>query len=189
MLLASLGCRSSAVTPDVAAIYTAAAETAFAQFSAPAAAPQNMAAPAAPVATETAPAPTQASLAQIGQPVTQDGYRLTVTNIETATSYGYFSADPGKQFLSVELLIESGAPSGVNVNPFYVSIKDLNGYTYNTSVFGKDPSLASQNDLPQGEIARGWITFEVPTDAHGFVLTYEPIAFGNTVRIRVDLGR
>ena len=128
-----------------------------------------------------APSPAPAApppLAQVGQTIEEQGYRFTVTNVETAASYGIYDADAGKQLLAVEVLVESSATSGVDVNPFYFSVQDSDGYEYTISIFGKDPSLQSQNDLPSGEKMRGRVTFEVPTSAHGLVLKFEPLSFG-----------
>ncbi len=127
---------------------------------------------------------------KVGETIIQGGYIVTLANVETAQQYGDFSqAQPGNKFISAELLIESAAATGVNVNPFYVSIKDANGYVYSMTVFGKDPALQSQNDMPIGEKNRGWVTFEVPESATGLTLIYEPISFTDTVRIRFDIGQ
>ena len=129
-------------------------------------------------------------LGKVGETITQNGYIITLFNVETATQYGdFFQAAVGNKFISVELLIESGAPSGVSANPFYATIKDVNGYAYSFTVFGKEPTLQSQNDMPMGEKMRGWITFEIPQTATNLVLIYEPITFSNAVRIRFDLGQ
>jgi hypothetical protein len=148
---------------------------------------------AEPLPTDTAipldtPTPTN-NVGRVGDTMTQEGYIITLTNIETATAFGDFStAAEGNQFVAVELLIESAADSGVHVNPFYVTVKDSEGYEYNGSVFGQEPTLNSQNDLPRGEIMRGWVTFEIPLTATGLILTYEPLTVGGDVRIRFDLG-
>jgi hypothetical protein len=131
--------------------------------------------------------PTQ-TIATVGDRVGQGNYIITLANVETAQAYGYFAADAGNIYLSVELIFESNSNTGVSVNPLYIKVKDSDGYEYTASMFGKEPSLTSQNDLPQGEKLRGWITFEIPTTAHGLILSFEPITFLNDIRIRFDLG-
>lgn len=142
------------------------------------------------VPTEQPTAVSENPIGKVGETVTQGGYSITLANVETATQYGDFmTAGTGNKFLAVEIVIRSGADSGVNVNPFYAKVKDSSGYEYTTNLLGKEPALQSQNDLPNGELVRGWITFEVPENASGFIFTYEPLSFTTTVRIRFDLGQ
>jgi hypothetical protein len=191
-----VGAISNAIKPsvpavDVNAINTSAVQTAFAPMTLTAASKFSVTNTAAPVSTAI-PAPTNtpasSSLAKVGEPVTQEGYQLTVTNVEFSNAYGYASATAGMHFLAVEILIVSDAASNVNVNPFYATVKDSDGYSYTSYLMGKDPALTSQNDLAQGDKMRGWVTFQVPLTAHGFVFNYKPISIFNTVDIRVDLG-
>jgi len=73
-------------------------------------------------------------------------------------------------------------------NPMYFSVKDAEGFEYNTSLASKDPSLKSGN-LAKGDKARGFVCFEVSKEAKGFVVEYEPIVIlGGYKPIRVDLG-
>ena len=140
--------------------------------------------------TDTPVPPTaqpQATLGKVGDTVTQGGYSITLANVETATQYGYAQANAGNKFVAIEIVIVSGAASGVSANPLYASLKDSQGYAYNTTLMGKDPMLQSQNDMPIGEIMRGWITFEVPQTATGLVFSYEPLSFTGTVRIRFSI--
>lgn len=146
-----------------------------------------------PIATDTALPPTAAPqnvLAKVGETVKEGGYIITLANVETAKQFGeFFQAAAGNKLIAVELLIESAASSGVNANPFYVTIKDASGYVYSSSGFGKEPALQSQNDMPIGEKIRGWVTFEIPETATNLVLIYEPLSFTDTIRIRFDLGQ
>jgi hypothetical protein len=133
--------------------------------------------------------PTKSSIGKVGDTITQGDYIITLVKTETATSYGDFSkADAGNKFVSVEIIIESGAESGVSVNPLYCKLADGDAYSYTISFFGKDPSLGSQNDLPKGEKMRGWVTFEVPETAKDFIFSYEPLSFTEKIRIRFNLG-
>jgi hypothetical protein len=177
------------------AIYTAAAQTMIAQVQTQS--PTNM---PVPINTPTSTAintltstdtsaQTASPYGKVGQRIVQEGYALTVISVESASHYGYLTADAGKKLIALDVLIESGADQGVNVNPFYFKIKDSEGYQYNVELFGKDPALGSQNDLPNGEKMRGWVTFQIPATSKGLIMSYEPIQFSNTIRIRVDLGQ
>ncbi len=166
LIVLACGSTGTAV-PAPVGIDTVIAATAHALAGPPTSAPPPAQAPAATEVPPPAPAAAPPPLAQVGQTIEEQGYRFTVTNVESAASYGIYDADAGKQLLAVEVLVESGTSSGVDVNPFYFSVQDLDGYEYTISIFGKDPSLQSQNDLPAGEKMRGWVTFEVPTTHTG----------------------
>jgi hypothetical protein len=132
--------------------------------------------------------PATVPMGEVGETVTQGAYTLTLANVETAYTYGDFrSAKAGNKFVAVELVFQSSTSTGVNVNPFFTTIKEPSGYEYSPTLFGKDPSLKSQNNLPAGELVRGWMTFEVPESSNGFVLTYAPFSFEG-IKIRFDLG-
>ena len=133
--------------------------------------------------------PTKSTFGKVGDTITQGYYIITLVKAETATSYGDFSkADAGNKFVAVEIIVESGADTGVSVNPFYCKLTDGDAYSYTMSIFGKGPSLGAQNDLPKGEKMRGWVTFEVPGTAKDFIFSYEPLIFTEKVRIRFNLG-
>jgi hypothetical protein len=129
-----------------------------------------------------------AILGHVGDTLSQGNYVIALVGVEKAKCFGEYScAGEGKVLIAVEIIVKS-AGSGVHVNPFYCKIKDSQGYEYMMSLLGKEPSLKAQNDLPIGEISRGWITFELSETATGLIFSYEPIQFLNEVRIRFDLG-
>jgi hypothetical protein len=139
-------------------------------------------------AVPTLVVPVSAPMGSVGETIIQGGYTLTLANVETAYTYGDFrSARAGSKFIAVELVFQSSTSTGVNVNPFFATIKEPAGYEYSPVLFGKDPSLKSQNNLPTGELVRGWVTFEVPESSSGFILTYSPFSFEG-IKIRFDLG-
>jgi len=167
LILASLACGSS--TPLQTVITTAT--------------------PGEALAVPTIALPALVPMGRVGETITQGAYTLSLANVETAYSYGDFrSAKAGNKFIAVELVFQSSTSTGVNVNPFFATIKEPAGYEYSPVLFGKDPSLKSQNNLPSGELVRGWVTFEVPEASSGFILTYSPFSFEG-IKIRFDLGQ
>jgi hypothetical protein len=133
--------------------------------------------------------PPKANIGKVGDTITQGDYIITMVSAETATSYGdYTKAGDGKKYVAVEIIVESGADTGVSVNPFYCKLADGDAYSYTMTIGGHDPSLSSQNDLAKGEKMRGWVTFEVPETARDFIFSYEPISFTENIRIRFNLG-
>jgi hypothetical protein len=142
----------------------------------------------APAPTETAPA---AVVGEVGETITQGDYSVTVVSMETSSGYGGFAVSKsGDEFLAIEIIVQSGANTGVNISPLDVKVKDADGLQYDAGLLGKEPFLPTQNDLPKGEKVRGWATIEIPIQAKGLILTYEPLLnLDSNVVIRFDFGR
>lgn len=139
--------------------------------------------------TEPTAEPTKSDIGAVGDTIQQGDYIITLVSVDKQKSFGTLAtAGEGKILIAVELIIESAADKGVSANLFYCTLQDSDGFSYNFSVFGKDPALAAINDIPYGEKTRGWATFEVPETASGFVFRYEPISITESIRIRFSLG-
>lgn len=110
--------------------------------------------------------------------LSNSGWNLSVVGTERNTT-GYQSLSTpaaGNVFYSVELSVgSSDSRHAADSNIFYAKLRDSAGHLYTASLFGKSPQLGSQSDISQGQNIRGWVTFEVPSNASGFVLVYEPI--------------
>lgn len=117
------------------------------------------------------------------------GVEVMVAVVNTATGGALVQPKPGNLFLNVQVVVKSVDRDQMPYNPLYFVLKDRGGFEYNTNFFPPDPSFKS-GTLNKGEIAAGWLAFEVPTTAGGFVLTYQPLViFGGYQPLRVDLGR
>jgi hypothetical protein len=79
----------------------------------------------------------------------------------------------GKKWIAVLAEIEGIAATGASYNPLFFTVRDSDGFEYAFTLFGKEPSLKSSNDLAPGDKVRGWVTFEVPKSATGLTLRYE----------------
>jgi hypothetical protein len=129
------------------------------------------------------------NIGKVGDTITQGDYIITMVSAETATSYGDFNkAGDGIKYVAVEIIVESGADTGVSVNQSYCKLTDGDAYLYTRTFNGNDPSLRSQHDLAKGEKMRGWITFKVPENSKDFIFSYEPISYPDNIRIRFSLG-
>jgi len=125
-----------------------------------------------------------ASVGSIGKPVIQQGYNLTVNDVITGQTKS------GEPYIAVDVTLTSESDEGVNSNLFYAKLKSDNGYVYNPTFFGVQPSLDPMNDIPKGERVRGWITFEVSNekDRGNYTFEYHPLTFsGKSPRLRVKL--
>jgi hypothetical protein len=136
-------------------------------------------------------APQQATQARVGQVVSLNGYMITVNAVDRSAAgfTQFFKPKAGSVFVAVDVTVESGAASGVSVNPFYTSLRDDQGFTYTATFAGKDPALQSQNDLPRGQKMRGWVTFEVGEGAKGLTFIYKPLSFTGNTLIQISLGQ
>lgn len=126
-----------------------------------------------PTVTAGTPATTKG---RVGETLVQNGYVLIVNQVQRADIFQPFSkAKDGNIYIALDLTIQSSKDNGVQVNALNCSLKDSQGFKYNIGVFGKDPALASQNDLPRGDKIRGWVTFEVPKTASGLTFEYRTL--------------
>jgi len=140
------------------------------------------------VVTTTPPGPVfQEPQGKIGDTVTLKRFSITVTDLEEASEYGQYKPQDGYKFVAVEMTIESRADNGFDINPLYARLQDANGEAYFLTFGGKEPSLEPQFKATEGSKEQGWITFEVPQSAQGFVLVYE-VPFSSPVeRAVIDL--
>src|SRR5690242_17505024 len=79
-----------------------------------------------PASAATAPT---AAVGHVGETVTQGDYSVTVVSLETASEYeGFTVQKSGDEFLSIELIVQSGANKGVNVSFLDVKVRDSDGF-------------------------------------------------------------
>ncbi len=143
----------------------------------------------APTKPPTTVAPKPASnVGKIKETVMQGGYLMTVNTLEKAASFNpAFRASSGNILVAVEVVIESGKDSEVNVSPVYFSLRDNQGGSYVFRPGAREPGLKIQNNLPKGAKQSGWIVFETSASAKGLRLEYSPPAPNSEVLLRVEL--
>lgn len=140
------------------------------------------------VTTNTTVAPTKpTNKGKINDSITANGYTLVVNGIERKDSYQeYTKAKPGNIMLAVDLTITNKQDKPLSVSGGLASIKDANGFNYDTAIFSKEPRFPTKSGILKDDKVRGWITFEVPLTAKDLVFEYKGI-FENQP-ILVDLG-
>jgi hypothetical protein len=75
--------------------------------------------------------------------------------------------------VGIEFALEPTGSVRVPANPYYAQLVDGQGTVYEATLGGCGPALAPT--LPvHGQIANGWIVFEVPRAARDFTLIYSP---------------
>lgn len=153
---------------------------------------QPAATPPPPIATPEPPTQTPPpALAQIGDRVEAGGVALTVNTATTVDSFDFMTAAEGSTYLVLDVLIETTDRDTAPYNPLYFSVKDADGFQYNSALIAPEPSLKS-GDLARGDRVRGNLAFEVPSGTAGLVLTYEPLVIlggFEPLRVAVDPAR
>jgi hypothetical protein len=90
---------------------------------------------------------------------------MTVTAVERADDFpGARRARQGDTLVAVEILVESQS-ADVKVSPAHMWLADPSGKAYKPHKTGRAPILDEREQVSKGERVRGWLTFEVPTDA------------------------
>jgi hypothetical protein len=136
--------------------------------------------------TATPAAGAAGAVAQVGDRVTAEGKALTVEEVSTTNSVNeFFTPEPGNTFLVTGVSIENVSSEADRFNMFDFGVRDSQGNSYTPTV-APEPQLSSGEIVP-GETVRGNVAFEVPMDAQGFILLWQPSVLGPSVR--VDLGR
>ncbi len=120
------------------------------------------------------------------------GYALLVESVkECKPSYYFSKPKTGNIWLGVELVVESISDEQIWANPAHAKLLDVAGTTYSYSFIASkdcDPGLRA-GQLNKNEKAMGWVVFEIPEDASGLRLVYDPIHPGPPQPVTFDLGR
>jgi len=113
-----------------------------------------------------------AGVGKVKDTITQNGYIMTLNSVERNKSLGAGkNAKEGNIYLFLDITITSDKDYGVESNPNFARVRDGQGNIYNP-VAGKTPPLTNSTNLPKGDKARGFVTFEVPEKATGLVYEY-----------------
>lgn len=140
-----------------------------------------------PVSQTQAATQSHMLIAQVGEVIDQGAYSLTINTMEEGQTYNaYVQPNLGNHYVAVDLTVSSKADEGVSINEFNAVLKDAEGYQYKPTFAGKDPQLGTESNLPAGDKARGWITFEVPDTAKGLTFEYRPLNLKRAIRVALS---
>ena len=120
--------------------------------------------------------PTAAAHA-VGERAESRDYFMTLLRVTTCEVEPHFQPPPGRIKLGLEVLVEARGPREVPTNPFLATLRDSEARDYQADIAGCTPTLRADR-LAQNDQARGFITFEVPSDATGLLMTYAPFIVG-----------
>lgn len=143
--------------------------------------------PPPPTATRVVP-PTPTPIPRrpkVGEVATNGQVTIVVYQLVDPLPPGQFnSPNPGNRFVAVDVVVTNISPRTASYNALYFKVRTADNREAMITVFtAQEPQLIS-GDLDPQEVARGWLTFEIPAGVPLATLIYEPIG-GN--RIVIDL--
>ncbi len=126
---------------------------------------------AAPPASEVKP-PAKNVTGRVGAPISLNAVTVSVVTADLNAKGGneFVTPKPGNRFVTVQVLYEDSGTDAYNYNGFDWKLKDASGFSYTSTYADIGPELNSGSIRPR-EMARGFITYEVPVTATGLVLT------------------
>lgn len=150
--------------------------------------PSAMSSPFDPKRPPDRMAPPEAPFA-VGEWATADDYRLRLTEVRECEVESYFAPRGGHIKLGAKLELEAGSAAEVPSNQLHAVLVDAEGSRYPATLAGCRPSLPTVR-LSRGKSASGFVTFDVPRDASGLTLRYEPVIVGRAESaVSITLGR
>lgn len=125
----------------------------------------------------------------VGERAESRDYFMTLVRVASCEVEPHFRPAAGRIKLGLEVLIEARGFREVPSNPFLATLRDAEGRDYQADLAGCTPTLRADR-LTQKQTARGFITFDVPQDATGLIMTYAPFVVGvGQEKLEFALGR
>jgi hypothetical protein len=120
---------------------------------------------------------TRPAYAKVGATVDTAGYTLSVVAFEPIAKPSIiYAAKPGYKLVAVEIVVGNNKDDKMSVNPLYAHLVDTRGFLWAVKLGGRDGKQMDSGDIGKGEKVRGWVAFEIPTDATPDAIQY---GFGN----------
>ncbi len=161
-------------------------------------APATTAAKTTPAATTAAIVIPKAATASSAAPIivkgkieetlAEGGYLISVNKVERAKAFTKMTASsPGNTLMALDVTVATAMDRELSLRTTDMYIKDSDGQKYEASPIGKFPFLFGQKpDLSKDEKIRGWVTFEIPEVAYGFVFEFKPLSENFMFRIVLE---
>lgn len=113
--------------------------------------------------------------AAIGELVEGDRMSLVVEEVQRGVDLGEdYDAGSGNEFALVSLALKNTSPEYVTVNNrLQMRLRDDANYVYTPMYASNDAAAFTDGQFAPGEVERGGIPFEIPTDADGLDLLFD----------------
>ena len=117
--------------------------------------------------------------AKLGDVVEQYGYSLSAAAVEDPAAPGViYTPRQGHKLVAVELVLGNvSAAEALNINPYYATLVDSNGFVYAAAFTGRDGQIALTK-INVGEKVKGWLSFTIPENAVPAYLKYQTAELG-----------
>ena len=109
-----------------------------------------------------------------GDSAQQYGYSLSVSSVQDPAQAGaVYSPKEYCRLVGVEIVLRNVSGSAaLTANPLFAFLVDQNGFVYTAEIGGMDGQIDNL-DLAEGEKAKGWVSFTIPTDAVPAYIKYQ----------------
>ena len=136
--------------------------------------------------------PTRSALQKyaVGEIVKIDDVQIIFNEVKEVPGTEYFKPEEGNRFISVDLTLENLGSDDFTVSSIMLfTLKDDTGQEYSISISGIAASGGKSLDgtIIPGDKLRGQLVYEIPVNASGLVLIFEPNILGSS-SVRFDLG-
>lgn len=136
--------------------------------------------------SQTEPEKGKTKVFKIGDSVNLDGKTVTVNEVKPYTSKNQFLVpEPGNKFVALDITLRNDSDEAYNYNVLEFKLQDNQDYSYTNAVADIEPYLAT-GAIQQGQSARGFIAYEIPSENEPVKLIYTP-SFWGTSQIIVEL--
>lgn len=133
----------------------------------------------------------QSTTAALGEVVDGGEMSMVARDFSTTESLDEFQeADEGNQFVVVRLAVKNTSADFVDFSSFWqTQLKDAENVVYDAS-FGVTGNPFDSGSLAPGEVSRGDVVYEVPTDAEGLTMRFDLSSFDffEYNQVTIDLG-
>lgn len=138
----------------------------------PAPAPSPTPVPPAPTPKPAPPPPAPAPVTS-GQ-AQGAGFTFTLHEVRNPQAGDtYYRPRAGYKFVAVDISVTNTGSERVGINRLYTTLKTTDNREYERVSAPPEPQL-KLGDAQPGQTSRGWVTFEIPTGAQLYTLTYDP---------------
>jgi hypothetical protein len=147
--------------------------------------------PTTPTATATATTnPVTTKTFNVGDTADAGEYKITVENVKECKAKPYMKPTKGSIWLGVEVTIVATGDKQIYPGSTNMKAVDKEGHVLKQVGYGAacEPALGYQA-LGKDEKTKGWVVFEVPSDASGLKFSYNPVSYPPLPSVKYDLGR
>lgn len=119
---------------------------------------------------------------------TSNGVALTVNSVTKASKLGFYTATTGNTFVIVDITLENLSRPRLSYSMAYLKLKSNDGYSYRANHRSLEKEL-QMDTIGPGEIGRGRVSFEVPSNAKGLTFIWETEALSRpetTIQVKLE---